>query len=310
MLGSDGYMNSNSKTCVVVCFDDYFAPAACVMLTSLFINNVKNEFGLYALTSPLSDRNRAALLKVTEAFRREIRFIQVEAKQVGLFRIENHFSPAAYYRLLAPKLLSADKILYFDVDLIVQADIRPLLELDVATMAVAAALDNSTTPGFRERLGISQTEPYVNTGVLVMNAKLWREERIFELLVDYYTEHGDHLLWADQDLLNAALAGKKLLLEQSWNMLYGDFIRGRVDPGDFSARLFDGVFHYNTWEKPWYQWSRQPFKQLYQTYAAKSPAQMRRVILPRDLRQALMLALSISEWSKRQARKILDRTAG
>ena len=65
-------------TVILICFDDCYAPAACVMLTSLLSNNAMNDFDLYAMTKNLREPNRRALQEVAGNYGRTIRFISMD----------------------------------------------------------------------------------------------------------------------------------------------------------------------------------------------------------------------------------------
>ena len=294
-------MATSATTAVLVCFDDNYAPAACVMLTSLLANNAQNEFELYAITSKLKELNQNAIEEAASRFGRQIHMLSMDGAEMGTFREQAHLSMAAYFRLYAPDKIDAKQILYFDVDLIIQADIKQLFQIELGDCAVAGAIDNSPSPDFRVRLGLSPDEHYINTGVLLINADLWRKENITASLLRYHADHMASLYWADQDLINAALAGRKHILEKKWNLLYGDLIKGRVNVDGFDVPRFDGVLHYNTSVKPWHRWSKAPYRPLYQKYADMAPIQMPKVNWPRNIEQALSFVKWIVSKAGRQA---------
>lgn len=275
-------MRTRSDTAVLACFDDNYAPAAAVAFSSLFHNNSHLDFDLYVIADDLDAPNRDALTALCEADGRALKFLGIETADYEKFVAPPHISIATYYRLFGPDKIEADKILYLDVDVVVQADIKPLLDLDLGNDLIAAAPDRSLPPDYRSFLGLSAGEPYLNTGVLVLNAARWRAESIFEKLAAAFAANPDGFPWADQDLLNIVLAGRKTVLERKWNFLYGNAIIGEADVAGFDPAAFDGILHYNTAEKPWHWWSQQPLRALYQSYAARAPMRMPEPTLPRN----------------------------
>ena len=258
----------------MICFDDRYAPAACVMMTSFLANNRGSPFELYAITEHIKPVNRKIIEELCLSHGRRIHFLDFETQPHLSFEGFGHISRAAYLRIFGPQFIDASRIVYLDVDLIVQTDIHPLADFDMNGKLVFGALDNTESVGLRNRLAISVYEPYINTGVLVIDADAWRESDTTSKLVDYYETHKRLLYWADQDLINACLSGRIGVLEQNWNTLYGDIITKRASGSDFAPESFRGIFHFNTSMKPWTAQTKQPYRELYEKYARMSPMRM------------------------------------
>jgi lipopolysaccharide biosynthesis glycosyltransferase len=259
---------------LMICFDDHYAPAACVMMTSFLANNRGSSFELYAITEHVRPVNREIIEELCLSHGRKIHFLEFDPQLYRSFEGFRHISRAAYLRIFGPQLIDASRIVYLDVDLIVQTDLTPLADFDMNGNLVLGALDNTQSVGLRNRIAISVYEPYINTGVLVIDADAWRKNDTTSKLVDYYETHKRVLYWADQDLINACLSGQIGVLEQNWNTLYGDIISKRVSGSDFAPELFRGIFHFNTTLKPWTAQTRQPYRELYEKYARISPLRM------------------------------------
>ncbi|MCP4330193.1 MAG: glycosyltransferase family 8 protein [Alphaproteobacteria bacterium] len=270
-------MREKHSTSILICFDNAYAPAASVMLTSLFLNNGHLDIDLYAITAGLSSDSLEALDHLCQSFQRRIEFIEIDRQEYDHLKASDHFSQATYFRVFGPDKIAADRILYHDVDLIVQADLAPLLDCDLDGKLFAAALDNNVKPDRRDALALVAGEPYVNAGVLLIDAVRWRHENVAARLVDYYRRNESKIRWADQDMINGCLQGDKLVLDQKWNVLYGDLINDRMRLPDFDTDSFRGIFHFNTVEKPWFQWARYPYRTLYEKYAAVAPIRMTEV---------------------------------
>ena len=259
---------------LMICFDDRYAPAACVMMTSFLANNCGSPFELYAITEHVRSVNQKIIEELCLSHGRKIHFLDFETKLYRSFEGVGYIRRAAYIRIFGPQFIDASRIVYLDVDLIVQTDLTPLADFDMNGNLVFGALDNTHSVGLRNRLAISVYEPYINTGVLVIDAEAWRKSDTTSKLVDYYETHKRVLYWADQDLINACLSGQIGVLEQNWNTLYGDIISQRVSGADFAPESFRGIFHFNTGKKPWTGQTRQPYRELYEKYARMSPMRM------------------------------------
>ena len=125
-------------------------------------------------------------------------------------------SRAMYLRLLIPDLLPDDveRVLYVDSDVVVVRDLSPLWSVDFEQLAVYA-VENFSHPTFATALpeavsgiGASPETPYFNSGVLLMNLRVWREEGISEQVNAFLRDRPDLITWGDQDALNLAIAGR------------------------------------------------------------------------------------------------------
>lgn len=124
----------------------------------------------------------------------------------------------------------AEKALYLDCDVLVYDDISPLLQTDLGESLLAAAVDpgarvlqnQATLCEWAQRHGIqydAKRSPYVNTGVLLFNLKLWREERVLEFLDQRFGDKYHTLRYHDQDAINLLLGNRVKLMSPRWNLL-------------------------------------------------------------------------------------------
>jgi lipopolysaccharide biosynthesis glycosyltransferase len=293
-----------NQTDVLICFDNHYAPAASVMLTSLFLNNKGVKFNLFAIVNGVAEKRLETISKLCENFFRTVSFVVINKSEYEVFHISHHFSHEAYFRLFAPNKIRANKILYLELDLIVQTNICPLLEMDIKDNIIAGSLDRNPSEASKERLGLDVDEPYINTGVLLMNLEHWRSQMITQRLITYYGKHKHQLKWADQDLLNKILAGKKFVVDQQWNMLYGDLINGKFELSGFDRDSFKGIFHFNADTKPWHNRAKQPYSALYQKYANLAPTRMPESSIPRKLYKILKLTKNAAREGKRKIKSM------
>ena len=69
-----------------------------------------------------------------------------------------------------------------------------------------------------EELRLDPTAPYVNSGVMMINARLWRDEDITTQAVNYLQKYRTTILHADQDALNAVPWDKLTEVDLGWNV--------------------------------------------------------------------------------------------
>jgi lipopolysaccharide biosynthesis glycosyltransferase len=167
--------------------------------------------------------------------------------RLGLDDLTPHF-----YRLFIPYLLPGlvDRYIYLDSDLIILDDLGPLFDVDLAGAVVAAAVDYLPTiadgiANYRT-LGLAGDDPYLNSGVLVVDRHAWMKMDVGRRVVDITRANADHLdalgrfHQYDQYGLNVALHGRWRVIDRRWN--YGAEL-------PFDSRV--AIVHFNGHGKPW-----------------------------------------------------------
>ena len=124
-----------------------------------------------------------------------------------------------------------ERLIWLDSDTIVLGSLEPLWNVDIQTVPIAAAPNVWGNPNNSQ-----DGNPYLNSGVLVYNMKLWEEEQLSEKLMENALSN----LWVDYDqgALNSFLAGRWKQLEQIWN---------NPNTEDMSTK----VMHFISRPKPW-----------------------------------------------------------
>jgi lipopolysaccharide biosynthesis glycosyltransferase len=160
-------------------------------------------------------------------------------------------SVMAYARLAFPALVNEYRILYIDSDLIVQGNLAELWEMDIGEAVMAAAVDvtakdlgNAKLP--THELGLPESAPCLNSGLLVMNVKRWRDTDVTANALRYLREWPDHALNWDQSALNVVLYGRWKMLDTRWNTP-----AWLADAGKDGCSLEAPVLHFVGPHKPW-----------------------------------------------------------
>ncbi|HET6566614.1 MAG TPA: glycosyltransferase family 8 protein [Rhodothermales bacterium] len=229
MSGENGARQHGPIVLVCAADDTYAMPLAVTLYSALAHVRSGSEIRLYVLDGGISERNRARLYHVcrSERVALQIEWVRPDASVLSGLEGCKWISPAAYLRLLIPDVVpeGLNKAIYLDCDLIVEADLAQLWEEEMGDQAVLAVRDFgvpyvSSRYGIRQYadLGLSADQPYLNSGVLVMNLKRWREECVREKVVQYVNAFREDLQFADQDGLNVVLAERWGMLEERWNV--------------------------------------------------------------------------------------------
>ena len=120
--------------------------------------------------------------------------------------------------------IEVEKLIYLDVDTIVQDDISNLWNNPLGNYTIAAIQDVGKTvdcewggiPNYKE-LGLTNDTKYFNAGVLVINTIKWKEDNISKKIIDTLTKYKKHVRLVDQYGFNVVFANKWLELDAKWN---------------------------------------------------------------------------------------------
>jgi len=138
---------------------------------------------------------------------------------------KRHFTTAIYGRLLIPEICHRFKTaIYADCDMAFNRDIAELTDLDLGSNYIAAAIDPPLEINRRihqwwrdyvsKKLGLNETQAYVNSGLIVFNIEQWKRHQIAEHCIE---ELKNGYSFPDQDVINIACKGKIHYLGQEWN---------------------------------------------------------------------------------------------
>ncbi len=206
---------------ILYTFDECYAPFAGVSLSSLLSHNRDTELRIFAITLGVCEQSRKRLQEIAAANGRTVEFIdgkalanELNALQLSPYR----GSAAANLRLFFDRLLppDVDRLLYLDCDTLVCDALKDLTELDLGGKAIGAVRD-SLTARYKPLLGLDKAQSYYNSGVLLIDAKRWRESRLTERVKAFLQSDPTPLLFPDQDLLNLALGDEITPLPVQYN---------------------------------------------------------------------------------------------
>lgn len=249
--------------------DDNYIPYLDTAVASLIENASKDyTYRIVVLNTGLDPEN-VALVKRNERAGFTIDFVDISEAVADIkSRLKNvyHFSIVTYYRLFIASLFPQyDKIIYLDCDLIVLGDISEMYRMEMGENILGAVRDQyvAITDEFklyaRDAVDVDP-EGYINAGVLLMNLRAFRENRIEEKFVELITNYDFDVVDPDQAYLNYLCAGKILYLKNGWNKV----------PMPTPCEGKKNIVHYALYKKPW-QYDDLIDGEHFWGYAKKSP---------------------------------------
>lgn len=235
---------------------DDFTKYAAVSLHSLVKKaNPETDYTVYFLNQDLSDKHKNDLTNLGSE-NVHVKFFHIDDELVKPIqnRKENFlradfFTMSIFYRLFIPELFPQyDKAIYIDSDTIVNDDIAKLYSTELSNNLFGACTDSSIQ--YVDRMvkyikNVLALDPkkYINSGMLVMNAKAFRDEHFINRFMDLLEKYHFDCIAPDQDYLNEIGEGRILHLDPRWDAMPNENTEPLADPG---------LIHYNLFFKPWH----------------------------------------------------------
>jgi lipopolysaccharide biosynthesis glycosyltransferase len=253
-----------------------------INIGSLADNNYSQHLGvtLYSLLQNCSDTSRIRLFIIDGGYSKEnrkkldetcgkfgvkINYIKPDLKMLVGLKILDKFTIATYYKYCLIEAVKVGKFLYLDSDLVVEKDVAILYDRKFEGNIAFAVEDHDITHEKKMNIGHAKHDPYFNAGVLIIDMKNWKKNKITQKSIDFIRKNPEKVSFADQDGLNYALKGKWKKLDISWNSLAKSFYFKK------KQNYRNLIIHYAGFMKPWNFIDVIPYKQRYQYYVRQTP---------------------------------------
>ena len=239
--------------------DDRFWRQMLTVLNSIRLNSQSRQIDVYVIQSQKLAHTKE-IKQICELWGMHYHPIVIKDEEFDQAPVTDRYPKTIYYRLLAHQYLPKQlhRILYLDADVLCINDVGSLYDTDLDGYLYASAIHTGLT-GTTEvinkiRLQNFDADGYYNSGVLLINLDLIRQQVHAEDIYEYIREHV--LLLPDQDVLNA-LYGKdiKTVPDQLYNF---DARKGQTyETISFGEWTLDWVIkhtvilHYCGRHKPW-----------------------------------------------------------
>lgn len=230
--------------------DDNYVPFLDVAIRSLIKNaSKKYKYKIIILNTGLKQENIDKIESLEdENFTIEFADVSVAVGDIK-DKLPNkyHFGLATWYRLFIQSLFPQyNKILYLDCDIVVLGDISELYFTDLEGNTIAGVVENWIlhSPIFslytREAVGV-ESKYYINAGIMIMDLKKFREQKIEENFVDLINTYNFDVIDPDQAYINYLCQGKIKYMPFEWNRTPLEEIRCDNPK----------IVHYALGAKPW-----------------------------------------------------------
>ncbi len=244
------------KTRIPIFFasDDNYLPYLAVTLLS--IEEFANDSFIYEiniLTTGISEQNEK-MLKNLDVPHLDVKTVNLENSISSIRdklrkRLRDYYSESIYYRIFIPSLFpELEKAIYLDCDIVLRDDIAKLYFTDIGDNILGAVRDEciAPIPDFCEYVDKVVGAPegiYFNSGVLLINARRFREEKIEKKLIHLLNKYNFPTVAPDQDYLNYLCRGNVYYFEHGWNK--------QPSEREFAEEDIH-LLHFNMFNKPWH----------------------------------------------------------
>lgn len=259
---------------ILINIDRSFVMPAVVMLKSLELHHPGEKIRVFVLHSGLAEDDRKAFDDNFHG-RLAFSFIRVTDPMFDELLVSGHVSKEAYFRVFAFSYLpdDIDRILYMDVDLIVNKGLKEFYDQNLGDAFFAAfesAAESHRAVRIYRNLNMNLKDPYFNSGTILFHiAKMKRTAGLKDSLSSYIAKNRDRLLFHDQDALNGFFYHKpvKIVSPGIYNCIVPSVLtRGERD----YARKNAAILHFADRWKPWnYDYSGY-FDDLFWEYARQT----------------------------------------
>jgi lipopolysaccharide biosynthesis glycosyltransferase len=223
-------MKETGPIIIVVACDNHYMPLLAALMKSIEVNHKTGEhIHFYILDDGISKSNRRRLQKSVSSAVFTIHWLEMDKVIPSCMSIpyDNSSYPLIIHmRMFIPYFIPAEyeKVIYMDVDMIVNDDISKLWNTEMNDFIIAAVMDvrikefGSATAikNYRE-LGFAPSTKYFNTGLLLMNTVRWREDDLTPKIFKCIDDNREFANYPDQYGLNVIFADNWLEIDTGWS---------------------------------------------------------------------------------------------
>lgn len=230
-----------------------------VMLKSLLYCHPGQAFDVYVMHSTLEKEDFDRVKEKVGSRRLSLISVKIDDSMLAGAPITDRYPKEMYYRIFAARFLPrrVDRILYLDPDLVVLKNLEDLynIDFDGCYFAAATHVGRFLTGINAARLQMPDDAPYINSGVMMMNISLLRQEQDMSDVINYINDNKRRLLLPDQDVISAVYGEKikpidPLIYNMSERlMLYPNSVENGID-ADW-VKQNSAIVHFCGRNKPW-----------------------------------------------------------
>jgi lipopolysaccharide biosynthesis glycosyltransferase len=223
-------MHNIKPIVIVVACDNHYMPLLAGLLKSIEVNHKSEEhIHFFILDDGISGKNKLKLTRSVSPSIFTLHWLEkdkVIPKGMSIPYDNSSYPLIIHMRMFIPYFIPEEyeKVIYMDVDMIVNDDISDLWKTDLGEFTIAAVIDvrirefgNSHAVENYIGLGFDADTKYFNTGLLLMNTKKWRENDLTPRIFKCIDDNRKFANYPDQYGLNVVFANNWLQIDTKWS---------------------------------------------------------------------------------------------
>ncbi len=247
-----------------------------VSLASL-VKSSDKKMTVYVICDDITFKNKVRLEKFNSIL---VNIILLDSPSISKNLIPDRGSASQFYRLRIGEIfedINIEKLLYLDADTIIVGSVEEIFNIDIGNNVIGATVD-PWSASYRKLLHINTDAAMLNSGVLLINVKKWKMDKIDNGIRRIVKGRSD-FIQGDQGLLDQFFNGHFFILAPKYNM-----ISSYYELTDFELRVFRKpyifydkgtideskrnpvVIHFTSSfmnNRPWYEGSKHQYKDLW-----------------------------------------------
>ena len=231
-----------SKINICFCSDKKLIDYIPVVINSIISKNKKHEIAVHLIHN-IQNRSRIDKLNKWVSHFDNFSFQEYFKKWSREYTGLDHVSEATMLRLFIPELINEDKILYLDIDIIVNLDLMEIYKIDTKDIGIALkpcpsdkVVDNISIIRYKNK------KLSGNCGIIMMNLEVLRKNKFTQTCLELHKKNDDK---HDQWIINEYCQGHYIELEPRFNVYH------RRD-SHLMEQHEDYILHYNEHVKPYH----------------------------------------------------------
>ena len=221
-------MSNSNRISIAVACDNHYLIMLAALLKSIEVNHKSAEhIDVWIIEDAITKSNRIKLESSLDPFMFTLKWInqkEVIPKDMQLPLDRNTYPLNIFMRIFIPYFIPYEvkKVLYLDVDMIINKDISELWDTNIEDYIAAAVTDSTcvyiknNVKNYKE-LNLPGDAKYFNSGLLLMNIEKWKEHDITRKVIETVNQNRQYTQFSDQYGLNVNLVNHWLELDPLWN---------------------------------------------------------------------------------------------
>ena len=215
---------------IVVACDNHYMPLLAGLVKSIEVNHKTEEhIHFFILDDGITRKNKTRLTDSVSPKIFTLHWVpmdQVIPAGMSIPYDNSSYPLIIHMRMFIPYFIPKEyeKVIYMDVDMIVNDDISKLWNTDLEGFTIAAIIDvrirkfgnSHAVENYRE-LGFAPETKYFNTGLILMNTLQWRKDDLTPKIFQCIEENRKFANYPDQYGLNVVFANNWLEIDTKWS---------------------------------------------------------------------------------------------